>query len=43
MVWSSTKAYFFKGEPYVRFTIGGGVDDGYPEALSAFAPQLADL
>jgi len=43
VVWSSTKAYFFKGEQYVRYTIGSGVDDGYPKGLSAFSPELADL
>jgi phospholipase C len=43
VVWSATKAYFFKGERYVRYTIGSGVDAGYPNALSAFSPELAAL
>jgi hypothetical protein len=27
----------------VRYTIGSGVDDDYPNGISAFSPELADL
>jgi hypothetical protein len=31
--WGTGKAYFFKGDAYVRYTIGVGVDDGYPQPI----------
>jgi phospholipase C len=46
VVWSSEKAYFFKGHDYVRYTISGdeaGVDNGYPRSISHFSPELASL
>ena len=43
VVWSSTKAFFFKGEQYLRYTIDGGPDAGYPAPIASFSPELAAL
>lgn len=36
------KAYFFKGNEYLRWTIGEGADAGYPRPLSGWHPFLAN-
>jgi len=36
------KAYFFKGDQYLRWTIGDGADSGYPKPLSNWHPFLAN-
>jgi hypothetical protein len=41
--WLGGHAYFFKGGQYVRYTLGSGVDAGYPNGISAFSPELAAL
>jgi hypothetical protein len=46
VVWSSTKAFFFHGDTYARYTItkeAEGMDAGYPRPLASFSPELATL
>ena len=38
LVWDESKAYFFKGDEYIRYDIGADrADDGYPQPISAWA------
>ena len=46
VVWSGSKAYFFKGDQYVRYNIDPnheGVDPGYPQPIAAHWPGLGAL
>ena len=33
LLWKNGKLFFFKDEQYMRFTLGKGVDDGYPKDI----------
>jgi len=36
LVWDESKAYFFKGDEYTRYDIGGDqADEGYPQTISS--------
>ena len=46
VVWPNGKAYFFKGDSYVRYTIdpaNEGVDPGYPKLIQGNWPGLESL
>lgn len=44
VVWSPEKAYFFKGDKYVRFDIATEAPDhGYPADIAAAFPDVASL
>lgn len=42
LVGGKPKVYFFKGNQYLRWTIGEGADAGYPKELSNWHPFLAN-
>ena len=40
LIWTNNKAYFFKGNQYIRYTPGNGVDTGYPKPIRCYWYRL---
>ncbi|WP_052914277.1 hemopexin repeat-containing protein [Protofrankia coriariae] len=40
--WGNGKAYFFRGDSYLRYSIGVGTDEGYPRPIAGNWPGLGE-
>jgi hypothetical protein len=42
VMWPNGRAYFFQGNRYVRYTVGVGIDPGYPKPIMKAWPGLGE-